>query len=560
MACFGTMKGCNTSKNEAGKMTNFRPHFHPLKFHCMKYFLFILFSLTFGPAFSQQKQDTSSSAMVASAHPMATEAGLLMLKQGGNAFDAIAASAFMLSVVEPSMSGLGGRLQAIYFVPGQGVKGLDATTQVPASYVKKAKEAEHGFGTIGVPGMVKGIVQLQQQNGKLPLKQVMAPAIAAASKGHALLSEESRRESIEIKELRKFEGTTRHFLQKDTVYPGGSLFKQPALAKTLKTISRDKGKAFYTGGIAYALTEEIKKGGGFLSMVDMKNYRAEEAKIVRGNYRGYEIIGTGLPCYGAIVIEMLQMLEQVDLSNRSEKDFLQYHAASHYKAYEDRPLLKTKEDSLVLSSYAAKRWKDSLPSTIAMPGNTIVADHNNGHTTHLVASDKEGNMVSVTQSVGPLMGSKVASVKNGFVLATTMGPYLGQMKPGERASSHISPIIILKDGKPFLALGAAGGARIVPAIVQVISRVIDQGMSLEQALSAGRVYQMPDKLLVENHKGVYWKDGKTMDKLRESGIKLEEVKSPAIFGRVHAIQYQLPGIWIGAADPDWSGTAKGLKN
>jgi len=169
-------------------------------------------------------------------------------------------------------------------------------------------------------------------------------------------------------------------------------------------------------------------------------------------------------------------------------------------------------------------------------------------------------MVSLTQSVGPLMGSKVASKKNGFVLATTMGPYLGEMKPGERASSHISPVIILKDGKPFLALGAAGGARIVPAIVQVISRVIDQGMPLEQALSAGRVYQLPDRLLVENHKNVFWKDKKTMELLRQSGIKIEEIKTTAQFGRVHAIQYDNSGNWIGAADPDWSGTAKGLKN
>ena len=526
----------------------------------MKQLLPFLFLLIASLAFSQQKQDTSSAAMVATAHPMATEAGLLMLKQGGNAFDAIAASSFMLSVVEPSMSGLGGRLQAIYFVPGQGVKGLDATTQVPASYIKKAKEAEHGYGTIGVPGMVKGIVQLQQQYGKLSLKQVIQPAIAAASKGHMLLNEESKRESIEIKELRKFEGTVTHFLQKDTVYAGGSLFKQPALAKTLKTIARDKGKSFYTGGIAYALTEEIKQGGGFLTLADMKNYKAEEAKIVRGNYRGYEIIGTGLPCYGAIVIEMLQMLEQVNLSKVSEKDYLQYHAAAHHKAYEDRPLLKTKEDSLVVARYAVKRWKDSLPKTMSLPQSSTTADHSNGHTTHLVASDQNGNMVSVTQSVGPLMGSKVASKKNGFVLATTMGPYLGEMKPGERASSHISPIIILKDGKPFLALGAAGGARIVPAIVQVISRVIDHGMTLEQALSAGRIYQLPDRLLVENHPNVFWKDKKTMDLLRQSGIKIEEIKTTAQFGRVHAIQYGLSGNWIGAADPDWSGTAKGLKN
>jgi gamma-glutamyltranspeptidase/glutathione hydrolase len=176
-----------------------------------------------------------------------------------------------------------------------------------------------------------------------------------------------------------------------------------------------------------------------------------------------------------------------------------------------------------------------------------------------VASDKDGNLVSITQSVGPLMGSKVASMKNGFMLATTMGPYLGTSKAGERAASHISPIIILKDGKPFMALGAAGGARIVPAIVQVISRVIDQGLPLDKALAAARVYQMPEKLLVENHKGIFWKDPTTMSALQKSGNVIEEIKTAAAFGRVHAVMFNnKTGNWIGAADPDWTGTAEGV--
>jgi gamma-glutamyltranspeptidase/glutathione hydrolase len=384
----------------------------------------------------------------------------------------------------------------------------------------------------------------------------MKPAIEVASKGYPILKEEVQREAIEIKELRKYPSTKKHFLLGDSIQKGGDIFTQTTLAKTLKSIARTKGKSFYNGKISTSLTDEITAGGGSLRLNDMQNYEALDAKMLKGSYRGFEIVGMGLPCYGAIVIEMLQMLEAVNLSAATEKDFLLYHAASHFKAYEDRALLTTKEDSLVMTSYTNRRWNQALPTSIKIPSQ---GDHSNGHTTHLVASDNEGNLVSITQSVGPLMGSKVASMKNGFILATTMGPYLGTSKAGERAASHISPIIILKDGKPFMALGAAGGARIVPAIVQVISRVIDQGLSLDKALAAARVYQMPDKLLVENHKGIYWNNSNTISALKNSGNVIEEIKAAATFGRVHAIMFNdKTGNWIGAADPDWTGTAEGL--
>lgn len=526
--------------------------------------LTISFLVFLNAASAQQKEiakkqlDSSRYGMVATAHPLATEAGNLMLKKGGNAFDAIAAASFMLAVTEPSMSGLGGRLQAIYFKNGNTPQGIDATTQVPSDYLKKSKENENGFATIGVPGMVKGIIRIQRENGKLSLKEVMKPSIDAASKGYAILKEEVQREAIEIKELRKYPSTKKHFLLGDSIQVGGTVFKQTSLAKTLQSIASTKGKSFYNGKIASSLADEITAGGGSLRLNDMKNYEALDAKILKGSYRGYEIVGMGMPCYGAIAIEMLQMLEAVDLSSASEKDFLLYHAAAHFKAYEDRTLLTTKEDSLVMISYTNKRWKQPLPSSISMPSQ---GDHSNGHTTHLVASDEDGNIVSVTQSIGPLMGSKVASMKNGFMLATTMGPYLGTSKAGERAASHISPIIILKDGKPFMALGAAGGARIIPAIVQVISRVIDQELSLDKALAAARVYQMPEKLLVENHQGVYWKDPTSMSALQKLGNTIEEIKTAGSFGRVHAIMFNnKTGNWIGAADPDWTGTAEGVIN
>ena len=527
----------------------------------MRVFIFLSIVLQCsGMSFAQRKLDTASLGMISSAHPLATEAGYRMLRNGGNAFDAATAVSFMLAVVEPSMSGIGGRLQAVWYHADKGIGGIDATTQVPAGYLKKPKEEEDGFGTIGVPGMVKGILKLHEKHGRLPLKTVMQPAIDAASDGHPLHGDEAARQSAVLKDLRRYEGTVRHFIIGDTIPAGGYLLRQPALAATLKTIAKDHGKSFYSGGIAFAFSKEVEEGGGSLKLQDLQAYRAPDAKILRGTYRGYELVATGLPSYGAIVIEMLQMLEQADLSAAGERDFLLQHAAVHYKAYEDRPLLKTIEDSLVQRSFAQKRWADSIPAGIGRQtkADTAGQDNGNGHTTHFVTSDAQGNVVSLTQSLGPLMGSKAASKKYGFMFATTMGPYLGGMKAGDRASSHISPVILLKDGKPVMALGAAGGARIVPAIVQVISRVVDQGLSLEKALAAVRVFQLPDRLLVENHPGVWWRDAGTLQALRATGARVDAVKSPAQFGRVHVIQRLAGGDWIGAADPDWAGTAMGL--
>lgn len=509
-----------------------------------------------GGLMAQSKADTSNRGMVASAHPLATDAGQAVLRAGGNAFDAAAAVSFMLSVVEPSMSGIGGRLQAIWFRPGVGVAGLDATTQAAPGYIRRAGESDDGHHAIGIPGMVKGITEMHTRYGRLPLKDVMRPAIDAAGRGHLLSEEEARRLASVIKDLRTFTGSTRHFLIKDSTPQGGVLFRQGALASTLQAIARDAGRSFYQGGMAYTLTKEIGAGGGFVKLADFEAYRALDARILRGRYRGYEVVGMALPCYGAIVIEMLQMLEQADLSATDERSFLLHHASVHHKAYEDRSLLRTIEDSLVLPSWAARRWADTLPGTISP--TSAGASHSNGHTTHFVVRDSAGNIVSVTQSLGPVMGSKVASLKYGFMHATTTGPYLSGVKAGERAASHISPIILLKDGEPVMALGAAGGTRIVPAIVQVISRIVDQGMSPEQALAAARVYQMPDRLLLEDHPGVYWRDTDAPSALKATGLRTEMVRSRAQFGRVHILYRLADGSWVGVADPDWGGTAKGI--
>ena len=176
-----------------------------------------------------------------------------------------------------------------------------------------------------------------------------------------------------------------------------------------------------------------------------------------------------------------------------------------------------------------------------------------GHTTHLSTADKSGMMVALTQSLGPNMGSKVATPDLGFLYAVTLGGYLGDFKPGERASSHISPFIITKDNKPFMVLGAAGGGRIITAITSVTSRTIDHEMPLADALAAPRVHPDEDSVFVETHEGWGWRD-EVIEAMEESGIGVKEVDDIARFGRVHAIMFDTTtNELVGAADPDWEG-------
>ena len=176
-----------------------------------------------------------------------------------------------------------------------------------------------------------------------------------------------------------------------------------------------------------------------------------------------------------------------------------------------------------------------------------------GHTTHLTAADRYGNIISLTQTVGPLMGSKVASKGLGFIYAVTLGGYLGDYKPGDRANSHISPTLISKNNSPVLGLGAAGGSRIITAVTQVASRYLDQKNTLEKSLMLPRVYPFEDSLWIEDHDGV-----------KELNAELNIVKNPykmvdgiARFGRVHAVALDsINNKWIGAADPDWEGTTE----
>ena len=522
----------------------------------------------------QQVADTqeafAENGMVVTAHPLATKAGVEMLEKGGNAIDAAVAAGFALSVVEPTMSGLGGRLQAIVRTSAGEMSGYDATTQAPLDYDQStATKASHGYPTIGVPGVVKGLITLLEEKGTMTLAEVMEPAIRYAEQGYNVLPGEAIRRAPAIKTIKKYTGTSQYFLNGDTTHLSGELFIQKELAATLRQIRDGGADVFYKGAIAQKILADMKANGGYLDSISLASYQVMKSQIVTGDYRGFQLNGLWMPSYGAIVIEMLNIMENFPLHEVSEAEWGKLVYQANALAYEDRYKQDTMKNGNLLID---KQYAKELAATIqeaALPkaaylnnSRSELADSwlaTSGHTTHLSAADKDGNVIALTQSLGPNMGSKVVTPGLGFLYASTMGGYLGETKPGERASSHISPFIVTKDGKPYLVLGAAGGSMIVTAVVETISRFVDRDMDLREAIAAGRVYAS-DSMLVETHLGSSWTK-KEISQFEGWGLPVKEIDRQGSFGRVHAIYYNAKTkTWQGEADPDWEGTAAGPKN
>lgn len=521
---------------------------------------------TYQPKSSQVA--SSAKGMVTAAHPLAVQAGVEMMERGGNAVDAAVATGFALAVVEPSMSGLGGRLQAIVRLPNGEIRGVDATTQAPLSYdAAKAPKGVDGYATIGLPGVVAGLTKLLKSYGSLPLSVVMGPAIRYAEAGFPILPGEASRQAGVRKMLQKYAGSRQYFLKQDSIpYKAGELLVQKDLANTLKAIAAGGADVFYKGAIGQKIAADMQANGGVFTAADLAGYEAKDAQLVSSKYRGYDVHALSMPCYGAITLEILNIMENLPLSKFSQEDWISGVYQAMKLGYKDR----TKQKSDSIRVLVTKDYARTLAARVRIAGpltnNTasVVGKSDSvavGHTTHLSTADASGMMVALTQSLGPIMGSGVATPGLGFMYAQTLGGgYLASMKPGERASSHISPVLVTKNGQPFMALGAAGGDLIPTAVVSVISRVIDQKLPLEQAVAAPRVHPAEkETMLLEQNTGLGW-EAPIIATEKARGFTVREVPQSGRFGRVHAVQFDPKTKVIkGVADPDWEGEAKAPK-
>ena len=513
----------------------------------------------------------SRNGMVATAHPLATAAGVEALEKGGNAADAAVAAAFALSVVEPSMSGIGGRMQAIVLSADGNLRGIDATTQAPYTYDSAtAPQASYGYPTIGIPGVVAGLAKLNKEHGSMPLSELIQPAISYAENGFKVSEGQARMYSLVSSQLMEFEGSRMYYIKSgDTVaYEAEDMLVQKDLASTLRKIAEGGPDEFYRGSIARSIVDDVQANGGVLTMESLAQYEALNATIVSGSYRGIDMHSNWIPSFGAITIEILHILEHLPMSDLSEGQWASAVSQAIALGYEDRgsqftledpiPTLTDKEYARGLSEKVILESAEDLQETAGLPSPMrTYPKEEAGFTTHLTVADDNGMVISLTQSLGPIMGSKVATPGLGFMYAATLGGYLGPMEAGQRASSHISPMIFTVDGLPFMGIGAAGGSRIPTAIVAATSRIIDRGMTLSEALAAPRVYPEEDGIMVETHEGLSW-NPEDLEFLRDQGLEINEIDATSRFGRIHAIMYLSDiGLWIGAADPDWMGSAAG---
>ena len=525
----------------------------------------------------QLQVDESPHGIVAAAQPLATWAGTRMLEAGGNAADAAVAAGFAIAVVEPTMNSIGGRTQILLRLPGAEVAGIDATTQAPLTYdPRTAPQADYGYAVIGVPGAVAGLVRLSREYGTLPLETVMAPAIRYAEEGFRLLPGEAARQAAGAEEAAEFQGTRQYYLQADgSPYEAGDLLVQRDLARTLRSIAETGGESFYRGEIAERIARDMEIHGGAVTTESLRNYVARDALIVRGSYRGYDLAGSYIPAAGALAIEALHILENFPLGTMTPAERAALVGRALELAFQDWRLQGPPEMARQLTSkeWAAERAAEiDLPLSVgvsgsgmatggpALPGLAWGDPARMEHTTHLSTADAGGMMVALTQTLGPSMGSKVATPGLGFLYASTLGGYLGSMEPGERARSNICPLLVLEDGEPLMVLGAAGGRMIPVAVVNAIVHFVDGGLSFPEAVMAPRV--APDRetgLLLETHPGAGWSPA-LVETVRELGVEIRSIPREASFGRIHGIRWDRERrVWVGMADPDWEGTALGVR-
>lgn len=538
---------------------------------------------------------TSQNGMVAAAQPLATQAGLKILEAGGNAADAALATAFVLAVVEPTMNGIGGRNLILIRKEDGTFQGYNGMTEIPLNYVAPEIAVNSGHETIATPGVVAALMRLYNEHGSLPLTQIMAAAIEHATNGFEVLPGEAIRHEIAYKDMMSDPGFRSQMLKQDSVlYKAGDILKQNDLAKTLQRIADTKGDDFYTGQTARQIASDMEANGGYVSLEDLKNYSVPDMRYVTTNYRGYQIHTMPAPSGGGLLVKTLNILEQFNLN---EVNDLQWATIMNQALALAINTMETHYKEVDLDLVQSKEWAKEQAALIVVPemgtrksaqgftqteSSNLLAENtdwsgdtwgpDSHHTTHFVTSDCKGMVVSITQTVGPLFGSKVITPGLGFVYATTMGTYLSNsdQAPGSRPRTTIAPTIITKDGETVMVLGAAGGLRILSGIAQTISRHIDRNLDIKEAVAAPRIH--PEAVLNEET-GKRKFDGMkfsaeftpnngwaSSDSISwsQAGFDVKSIKRYGAFARVHAVTYNPEtNIWTGVADPDWEGTAEG---
>ena len=462
-----------------------------------------------GETFATRSEVLGQNGMVATSHPLATQIGLDILKNGGNAIDAAIAANAALGLMEPTGSGVGGDLFAIVWdAKTEKLYGLNASGRSPKKltldYFKKenlTKIPSHGPIPVSVPGAVDGWFELHKKFGSKPMTEILAPSIQYAEKGFPLteLIAWYMQRSIPFFESRGFPNIADTYKsQNGGKLPNeGEIYKNPYLANTYKKIAEGGRDAFYKGDIAKTIGKFIKEQGGFLSAKDLAAHKSEWVEPVSVNYRGYDVWELPPNGQGIAALQMLQILEGYDFSN------IEFGSAEHLhlfteakklafedraKYYADMDFFKVPVTELLSDNYAKERR-----TQIGERARTYDAGEiSDGDTIYMTVADKDGTMISLIQSNYRGMGSGMAPPKLGFMLqdrgelfSLTPGQ-ANTYEPGKRPFHTIIPAFITKDGKPFVSFGVMGGDFQPMGHTQIVMNLVDFGMNLQEAGDAPR--------------------------------------------------------------------------
>lgn len=523
---------------------------------------------------------TARHAIVTSDEPLASMAGMRMLQEGGNAFDAAVATAVAVGVLDPRMSSIGGNgFATIYVRKTHEVRALNFYGSAPqraTASLYQGKDYSHGFLSAPVPSCLKGYEALHKAYGKLPWARVLQPAIELAEDGfvirQGLIDDMKEYQKV----LQEFPSTTK-VLQPNGRWPvAGEIFRQPDLARTLKEIAKNGADAFYRGPLAAHIAQFYQANGGVLSTEDLASYQAKWVTPISTTYRGYTFY-TQPPSSSAIaVLEQLNILETYDLKAMGHNspeylhligEVIRLAIADRNRYVGDPDFVKVPVEKLLSKSYAAERRKlIHLDSTIPVATAGDVDEQGDKHTTHLSVVDGDDNMVALTQTLGDIFGSGVITADTGVLFSDEMRHLHldpndpSRLEPGKRSRSNQSPIIVLKDGKPFMTIGTPGSNGIWQRIVQVIANVVDFGMDVQAAITAPRMIYGGRAETGTEIKPLFKVEDRiplaTMDALRAKGYEVISVKDDD--GRVNGIVIDpATGFRLGGADPREMGYALG---
>ena len=538
--------------------------------------------------------------MVATVNPLATDAGVAALDAGGNAVDAAIAAALTLGVVDGFNSGIGGGCFVLIRTAEGKIIAIDGREMAPQAasrdmYIRNGKAdgqlSQIGALASGVPGALAAYERAVREYGKLKFSKLLNPAADIAEKGFTVSSAYEKSLRATAHQLRDDPGTSRVLLKPSAekngdrqIYTKGEVLKQVDLARTYRQIAKDGLDWFYQGEFAERTAGWMKANKGIITAKDFANYKVVIRKPIRTTYRGYEIVGFPPPSSGGVhVAQILNILESFDLKKLHAEDpvKLRHVVAEAMKlAFADRAYWLGDSDfvkvprGLIDKIYAAelaKRIDLEKTSKVASHGTPPRADGDffGKHTTHVAAADKAGNWVAITATVNTTFGSKVIVPGMGVVMNNQMDDFSiapGQpnafglvggennaIAPGKRPLSSMSPTILLKDGKPVMTVGAAGGPTIITQAVWAIVNHLDLEMNIGDAVARPRVHHQwsPDQLLVEESL-----DQKAAAGLATKGHTIKK-RSEGI-GISQAITYDPNSKkFVGAHDPRTPGKARG---